>query len=879
MKDALISTKLFIPFRSPKAVPRIRLMNRLNEGLHRKLTLISASAGFGKTTVVSEWLAQCERPAAWLSLDKEDNDPKRFITYLIAALQTIQEKTGEQLVKLLQMPQSPSIEFILPSLLHEIEAIECSFILVLDDYHLIADRSVTNVLLFLLTHLPSTMHLVVITREDPQFPLARLRAYDQLTELRGADLCFNENESVQYFDDVMSLDLSLEEVALLKSRTEGWIAGLQLAAISLRETEDKSHLIDSFSGTHHFIFDYLADEVWRHLPVSMQTFLLRTSILERFCASLCDAVLGEQALSPDGQGSEEMLQQLVRLNLFIFPLDQENHWFRYHHLFADTLRKKFAAVEGAEAERAVLHSRASLWFEQHGLEIEAFSHAAAASDIERAGWLMEGGGMPLHFRGAVRPVLNWLESLPAAVLAERPAFIVAHASALLFISKLTGIEQKLQMAEAALLDAEQNGDNQNVRGHIAVIRATVAVSLHQPETIILQSERALRYLLPDNVPVRTAATWTLGYAYQLQGKRLAAGRAYTEAISASKAIGHSMITLMATIGLGNVQESEMLLESAARTYQNALHLAGHPPLPVACEAYLGLARIFYEWNDLNTSLQHVKQGAHLAGQLGSSDRAAACELFLIRLRLTEGDTAGALARLAELEQIARQKQYDKLQPDIADLRGRILLQRGELQAALQLASSIDCALLQARVYLAAGDVPMALKTLTGWDRYVEEKEWLDEQLKVEILQSLIHHARDEQKQALQKLKNALQIAEPHGFIRLFLDEGGPMVNLLAEAATRGLLTSYGHRLLLLGRAERRAFKDVGAKAVPLLAPLTARELEVLRLIAKGLSNREICDRLFLALSTVKGYNRTIFDKLHVHRRTEAVARARDLGLI
>ncbi|MET3507833.1 LuxR C-terminal-related transcriptional regulator [Halalkalibacter oceani] len=879
MKDALISTKLFIPSCPPNAVSRLHLIERLNKGLHRKLTLISTSAGCGKTTLASEWLSQCGRPAAWLSLDKEDCDPKRFITYLIAALQTIKEKTGDQLMKLLQTPQSPSTEFLLTSLLHDIGKMESPFLLVLDDYHLVAAGSVNQILLFLLTHLPSNMHVVLLTREDPPFPLARLRARDHVTELRGSDLRFTKNESFQFFADAMEIDLSLEESALLESRTEGWIAGMQLAAISLRDAENKTDFINSFTGTHSFIFDYLVEEVWQQLPESMQRFLLRTSILERFCASLCDAVLDARTFFPNEKCSEEMLQQMTRLNLFVIPLDDEKCWYRYHHLFADLLRKKFAAAKGADAEQSCLHKRASIWFEQHDLELEAFQHAAAANDIERASRLMDGGGLPLHFRGAVTPVLNWLESLPAAVLVERPALMVAHASALLFISQLTGIEKKLQVAEAALLAAEQNAANRNLLGHIAVIRATAAVSLHQAETIVHQSEQALRYLHPDNVPVRTAASWTLGYAYQLQGKRLAASRAYTEAISSSKKLGHSMITLMATIGLGNVQESEMLLEPAARTYQNALELAGQPSLPAACEAHLGLARIFYEWNDVNTSIQHGKRGAQLARQVENSDRAAACELFLIQLQLTGGDTIGASARLAELEQIARQEQYDRLQPAIMALRGRILLLHGELPAALQLADSIDHSLLHARVSLASGDTHTALKTLTARRRYVVENEWQDEQLKAEILQSLIFHACGEQKQALQTLKHALRIAEPHGFVRLFLDEGLPIVNLLAEAAAQGLLTPYGQRLLLLGRAEQRTSENSGAKAAPLPDPLTAREVEVLQLIAKGLSNRQICDRLFLALSTVKGYNRNIFDKLHVQRRTEAVARARDLGLM
>ena len=614
MSTPILTTKLYIPPPQPKVVLRPRLIERLNEGLHRKLTLISAPAGFGKTTLLSEWVAGCEKPAAWLSLDEGDNDPTRFLAYLVAALQTIAPNIGEGVLGVLQSPQPPPTESILTALLNEIDTVEDDFVLVLDDYHVIDGKAVDDALTFLLEHLPPGMHLVIATREDPHLPLARLRGRGQLTELRAADLRFTPDEAAEFLNQVMGLNLSAEDIAALETRTEGWIAGLQLAALSMQGLADVTSFIKSFTGSHHFVLDYLVEEVLKQQPESVQTFLLRTSILERLCGPLCDAVLLDPAVS-----GQETLEYLERANLFLVPLDNERRWYRYHHLFADLLRQRLhqsdtSPTEDKEWDVAELHIRASIWYEDNGLEIEAFQHAAAANDVERAARLIEGEGMPLHFRGAVAPVLSWLESLPTTELDARPSLWVIYASSLLFVSQTTGVEQKLQAAEAALQDAEPDDKTRDLLGHIAAIRATLAVIQHDVETIIAQSRRALEYLHPDNMPVRTATTWTLGYAYQLQGDRAAASQAYSEAIAISEAIGHSIITILATTGLGNVQEADNQLHLAAQTYRRVLQLAGDPPLPITCEAHLGLARISYEWNDLDTAQKHGQQSVQLARQ-------------------------------------------------------------------------------------------------------------------------------------------------------------------------------------------------------------------------------------------------------------------------
>src|ERR687885_49770 len=394
MSTPVIATKLFIPPLRPNAVPRSRLIARLNEGLHRKLTLIPAPAGFGKTTLVSAWVAGYGQPTAWLSLDDGDNDPACFLTYLVAALQTIAPNIGAGVLGVLQSPQPSPAESILTALLNEITIIPNNFVLILDDYHLLDAKPVDHALTFLLEHLPPQMHLVITTREDPQLPLARLRARGQMTELRAADLRFTAAEAAVFLKEAMGLELAADDIAALEDRTEGWIAGLQLAALSLQAQHDASNFIQSFTGSHHFIMDYLVEEVLHQQPTSVQTFLLRTSILDRLCGPLCDSVLRD----PSGSG-QATLEYVERANLFLVPLDNERRWYRYHHLFADLLRQRLHQAGGSAGDVTELHSRASEWYEDNGLELEAFLHAAAVNDLDRAERLIEGQGVPLQFRG------------------------------------------------------------------------------------------------------------------------------------------------------------------------------------------------------------------------------------------------------------------------------------------------------------------------------------------------------------------------------------------------------------------------------------------------------------------------------------------------
>ena len=885
MATPILATKLYIPPPRPKVVRRPRLTERLNAGLLHApgVILVSAPAGFGKTTLVNEWIQAAARPAAWLSLDAGDNDLVRFLTYQIAALQTVAAPIGQGAMGALQAPQPPPADAILTALLNDIAALSEPFILALDDYHVIESKPVDLALTFLLEHLPPPMHLVIVAREDPALPLGRLRARGQLTELRTADLRFTVSEAAEFINRVMGLNVAPEHIAALENRTEGWIVGLQLAALALQGTPslpahpDAAAFIRSFTGSHRFVLDYLVEEVLHQQSESIQAFLLRTSILDRLCGPLCEAVL----TAPSGSG-QATLEDLERANLFIVPLDSERRWYRYHHLFGELLRQRLRQ----SGDPTELHIRASQWYEDQGLDLEAFQHAVAADDVDRAARLVEVKGVPLHYRDAVAPVLNWLGSLPHSVLDARPSLWVNYGSLLLVIGQTTGVEDKLQAAEAVLgTSPRPDHPARYLFGQIASARATLALTRYDVANMLAHSQRALEHLHSANVVSRSTALWTQGFARFLLGERDAASRAFTEAITLSQAAGRTFTLILATIGLGVVQETNLQLPLAAETYRRVLQIAGDQPLPIVQEAHLGLARILYEWNDLGAAEAHGQQSLVLARQYESHiDRYILCELFLSRLKLAQGDVAGAAALLAQTEQSARQMNFVHRLPEVSAAQVVVFLRQGRLAAAVERAHAHPLAVSQARVYLTQDDPGAALAALEPWRREADAHHWHDERLKVRLLQALALHTLGDQAQAGQVLEEALALAEPSGCLRTFVDEGLPMTRLLAGAVNRGVRPSYTGRLLAAFDAEyqSRASDAPGLNLVPALGgmdPLTARELEVLRLIAQGLSNQEISQRLFVALDTVKGHNRRIFDKLQVQRRTEAVARARALGVL
>ncbi len=471
MTAPILATKLYIPPPRPRVVPRPRLVERLNEGLAagHKLALISASAGFGKTTLVSEWIASCGRPIAWLSLDEGDNDPTRFLTYLVAGLQTIAANIGEGVLGVLQSPQPPATESILTALLNEINTLPDNFVFVLDDYHVIDSKPVDDVLSFLLEHLPPQMHLVITTREDPSLPLARLRARGQLTELRAADLRFTPAEAAEFLNRVMGLNLSAEDIAALETRTEGWIAGLQLAALSMQGRSDAASFIQAFTGSHRFVLDYLVEEVLQRQPEGIHSFLLKTAILDRLSGSLCNAVTGRE----DSKG---MLDTLERGNLFIIPLDDQRQWYRYHPLFAEVLQARL--IDEQPDQVFSLHRRAGEWYEHNGSAADVIRHALAAKDFERAAILVELAvpEMRRNRQGATVTELGWLKALPDELVHFRPVLSVDYAYALFGGGEQEAVEARLRDAERWLdTTAEADMRNHQQRGWSSLTKRNFAV--------------------------------------------------------------------------------------------------------------------------------------------------------------------------------------------------------------------------------------------------------------------------------------------------------------------------------------------------------------------------------------------------------------------
>jgi LuxR family transcriptional regulator, maltose regulon positive regulatory protein len=890
MPGLVLATKLFKPPPRPNAVPRPGLLARLNEAQERgqALILVSAPAGFGKSTLLSAWVDERigqdpKLRVAWLSLDERDSDPFRFLLYMAAALHGAEPSCGADAMAALQSPRPPSAEAILTDLINEIDGMAGNLLLVLDDFHAVHSPEVDEALVFLLEHLPARMRLVIATREDPLLPLARLRARGELTELRAADLRFSVDEAADFLGRVMGLDLTADHIEALENRTEGWAAGLQLAALSMRGQKDMDGFIRSFTGSHRFVLDYLGEEVLRRQPEGVQDFLLRTSILDRFCGSLCDALL-------PGTSGQQTLEHLEQANLFVVPLDGERKWYRYHRLFGELLHQRLeqslaSDKAGGRTGTAALHIRASEWFENNGLPLEAFRHAVAAADVDRAERLASSRDMPLHYRGAVKTILDWIGSLPAVVLDARPSLRVQFASLSLFSGTTAGVEEALQAAERSLQRTDKDETTRDLLGRIAAARCTIGITRYQADAIMIQSRRALEYLHAKNILYRLRVIWAVAYAHSLQGDRSAARSAYAELERTAQARGIAAYAPLALLGLGDCHLLDNDLRLAAESYRGALRSSGDLSQPITAEIYHGIGRVLYEWNDLDAAEEHAERGLQLSRQYSSEiDRFIFLELLLARIALARGRVAAAAARLDTLAATGSKPSFRHRLPEIAALQVPVLLRQGLVEAAADLAWAWDLPRSRAQVLLARDDPSEALAVLEPLRVQMESRGWQDEILKVRLLRALAFHAKGEEDKALGVLAEALAQAEAGGFVRIFLDEDAPMARLLSAASPRGITTAYVSKLLEAFAAEKQARAGAPAESgssltAALIEPLSQREREVLRLLAEGLSNQEIGDRLFIALDTVKNHNRRIFEKLEVKRRTEAIARGRELGLL
>ncbi len=918
MLTQVLATKLYIPPLRPKAVSRPRLIERLDEGLHRKLTLLSAPAGFGKTTLLSEWLASTKRQAAWLSLDEGDGDPARFLTYLVAALQTIAANIGQEVLSVLESPQPPPIESILTALLNEITALPNEFALVLDDYHVVDAQPVDRALTFLLEHLPPRMHLLIATREDPDLPLARLRAQGQLTELRAADLRFTPSEAAGFLNPVMGLNLSTEDIAELETRTEGWIVGLQLAALALQGTislqghADASHFIKSFTGGHHFVLDYLVEEVLKLQPESVQAFLLRTSILERLCAPLCDKLLesSESRIeSPRGilHSSAFILDQLKRSNLFLIPLDNESRWYRYHHLFRDLLRSRLATFHPDLVTG--LHIQASAWYASQDYLEDAILHALAAGDYTRVADLLEQAAQRLDMQNKLVTITRWIDALPDEMVMARPWLCVYRAWGYHWMGKREQVEAWLREAERSILPAEQSEagldpEQKHILGHVAAIRAHSALTGENISRVLQEGEKALAYL-PEQDEMRCETAIAIGGAYWAQGDVLRSEQAFATARISALKCGHRTMAVPATCYTAMQQAKQAQLGIATETYQEGLRLATTPDekeTAVAGFPNIRLGDVLRERNELEQARQHLYHGIEQCIQLGQADVLVDGYICLARYQMTVGDRDGARDSLRRADQVLERTKVDPfVQCWLEDCRLRFWMLEGNLPAVVRWVeqSGLETAgpfsyhydlhhINLARALVFEGlQVPSqaalveATELLARLASAADQAGWVQEKIKILVLLSEAYQASGRQVEALQAYAQAAILAEPGSYVRLFVDEGAPMMELLSAAAAQGIRPEYTNKLLAAFEVQTRDERPTPSVLGPssLVEPLSPRELEVLRLIAQGLSNQEIGERLFLALDTVKGHNRRIFDKLQVQRRTEAIARANELGIL
>jgi LuxR family maltose regulon positive regulatory protein len=899
----LVATKLFLPRARAGLVPRARLTERLDAGLTGTLTLVSAPAGFGKSTLLADWLRgqqQAGRGVAWLALDAGDSEPARFVRYLIAALQSWAPGLAAASLDLLAAPLPPPPAAVLPGLINGLLAQPGSGILVLDDYHVIENTAVHAALNFLVDHLPPQLHLVIASREDPPLALARLRARGQLCELRAVDLRFTAAEAAAFLQRVMGLDLAAEQVAAIEARTEGWIAGLQLAALSLRDQADPQGFVAAFTGSNRYVLDYLLEEVLARVPTPTEQFLLHTAIADRLCAPLCAALLADTpgTDATGGAQAQQMLEQIERANLFLSPLDTERRWYRYHPLFADLLRARLAAGD-PEAWRR-LHGRAAVWHEIHGLLPEAIEHALIAADWARAGRLI---GLTFR-RMAEAPrelgtVLRWMAALPPEVVRGQPELGVDYAGSLIAAGRIDEAGPLLRAAEQALAaapgdagDTPAAAEHQALAGRAAMAATLLAARQGDARRAAVTAQRALALLPPQDRRWRIGTLNYLAEAYLAADDPEAARVAIGEAARLSRAAGDDLYALMMMATLARLLMAQGRLREAAATWGQALRLPGVQALPFLGMAHVGLGEVLTERNDLDRALEHLTLGiAQLTPISGLNTNIIAGYRELARLRRARGDLDGALAAAQQAEEISARTPRPALALPARWLRVQHALSTGDVEAAGLWANSVEYELeklpphlrapgllLAARVGLAQNRPDAALAILTPLRAAAEAAGRTGHLIEILVLHALALAQRGDRTRAIQTLLDALAPAEPEGYCRLFLDEGAAIRPLLTEAQRQGRAGRYTAALLeQLPAGPAPAPAPRGSRV--LVEPLTSRELDVLRLLAVGLSGPEIANTLIMSQNTVKTHLKNLYGKLGAHTRDEALQIARDLKLL
>jgi LuxR family maltose regulon positive regulatory protein len=910
MKADLLTSKFYFPPHRQNLVQRSHLLESLDAGLGGKLTLVSAPAGFGKTTIVSEWIQYCGHPTAWLSLDKNDNDLSRFLIYFIVALQRIDSEIGVDVQAALQESLSPHFEILLTRLISEMERLPDKSIIVLDDYHLIHSKAVHDVINFLIEYLPPTTHLVISGRTDPPLPISRLRVQGEVNELRTPQLRFTRKELVTFFNELMGFDLSSDGIAAIEARTEGWIASLKLAALSMRGRDDWPEFIAKFSGSNRYIIDYLVDEVMARQPEEVRNFLHRTSILERFCASLCEYVVG-------GTKDMDIIDYLDRSNLFLIPLDDHKQWYRYHHLFADFLSQRLRESEPDRIPE--LHRRASQWYENEGLVDEAIQHALAAGDMESAARLVDGIAADLVVRRESYKLVKFVERLPSDLCQGYPMLCIWHAWALLYMGQMEIVEPALTLIEAN----QKKASGVPNPGYVTTVRAILANQEGDLLRSINLSEQALEEMsnaIPDRITLifqGTAVIW-LGLNYRLLGDFGKATQLFMEAAKLNQKAGNFYAALLSFELLAELAVIRGQLHRALDLYQSGLELAqnwkdteGKPQGSLIASAgpQLGLGTMLYQLNDLDSSAAYIQRSADLFG-LGDIWGKKDAYAMLAYLKQAQGEfeaSAELLNKVIAIKDtiVVRRSSTTDL-PSLMKLA--ILLSRARPEMAhlltdvsqrveklgvhandeVDFSSPADyprefdyseLAYLLIAEDRAAEALPLLRRLLEAaitMERHGDEIRYL-------VMIALAQHALGNTQTAIDSLGQALTLAEPQGYVRLFVDEGWPMAELLLFAISQNIAPDYASNLLAAFPTDLHDAvqydKDLKVDKQALIEPLSAREIDVLQLMAKGYKYKEIAERLVISINTVRHHNRNIFGKLNANNRIEAIERARGLHLL
>jgi LuxR family transcriptional regulator, maltose regulon positive regulatory protein len=918
----ILKTKLFIPQVHEDLVERPRLMLRLNEILHRSLLLLSAPAGSGKTTLLADWLARSQLQTGWISLDKRDNDPQRFWIYVIAALQTIQPTVGKPALALLQTPQLPPIENILIDVLNDAAAISSEFLLVFDDYHVIESKEIEQAMAFFLENLPPQMHVILASRSEPALPLSKMRARRKLVEIGSIELNFTSEEAAALLNEIMKLNLNKQDIQILESATEGWAAGLHLAALALQSMPEKpgSHDIhafaSSFSGGHHFLFDYLGQEILERQPQDIQQFLMQTSILERFTASVCEVVLDLEA-----EASIASMENLRKANLFLICLDEERKWFRYHPLFSGFLRKRLEARLPDE-KIVALHRRASEWFGRNGLHAEAVDHALAAEDFHLAANWIDQAAEDMFVRSQLITLLEWLDSLPEAVIKQYSRLNMVYSWALLATARAPEIEPHLQaieenigisLAEAARLPSFGSlpAKTKGILAEVACIRANLSFNHFQLQDVLNISSQ-VKELLDQDVEsglfnekksLLGVSAFSAALAHEYSGNTPAAIESFIQAIEFSSDNYH--LLPLAYSHLAQLQIIHGNLHKAEAAYQMAFQAGEAVPYtsPLEGLAYSGMGRLMCERNQLELAEAHLTKGLELGRTWNQWEILTEAYTGLAHLEIIRRNPGSAQALLEQMMKFAKNTQAEWIYSSIEMLQALYAARANDLPRAaawLEAQTSEDpegpipylaegTLLVQARIALALNNTEKALTIINSLIPAAEEgKRW------GRVIEALVYQARalvmtNQRSQALATLERALTLAEPQGYLRIFLDAGEEVLWLLDDlksSASAGKLHQYIHQLMEAASLQNWSTGFIKTRETPdsavtssELPQLSQRELQVLRLVAEGKKNQEISETLYISLNTVKTHLKKILHTLGVENRTQASARARELGLL